>query len=467
MPRRRKRVPAAKHGSSTLFRRVLLLETGRRDEILADANILNDNGKDDAVSRINAMAAASGSQKDRPQPPKPLPIRLTATLLAGTLFAVLIPIAIVVGGRALDRSIGWPPIEIGWLQMPLAAVLAISGALLALWSIGVQLMRAAGTPIPLLPTQSLLLSPPYSFSRNPMALGTAVAYLGLALGVGTTSGMLLVPAGFGLLLIYILRVEEPELERRFGQPYREYRASTPFLLPGLRWTPKRDPGPAVLSETVPPASKAPDGRGEGSESTEIPRAESDLLLAHARAVVEAVVRGEAPPQASGLSDRRVPGCFVTLRQIKTGGLRGCRGTLFQPRPLAAAVAFAAAAAAIDDPRFPPVRASELRDLAIEISLLTKPRPIEPSQVEVGRHGLVIRLGGRLGLLLPEVAADYGWDVDTYLQAVCAKAGLPPDAWREPSAQLLAFESQAYCEPAWPSRQSPGPPLARQGSGGAR
>jgi AmmeMemoRadiSam system protein A len=104
-------------------------------------------------------------------------------------------------------------------------------------------------------------------------------------------------------------------------------------------------------------------------------------------------------------------------------------------------------AAFSDPRFPPLGAEELRVVRFEVSLLTVPAPIgSPADVEVGRHGLIVSLRGRRGLLLPQVAAEYEWTAEEFVEQTCVKAGLPPRAWREPAARILAFEAEVFGEP---------------------
>jgi AmmeMemoRadiSam system protein A len=184
---------------------------------------------------------------------------------------------------------------------------------------------------------------------------------------------------------------------------------------------------------------------------DLPDKAKSRLLDWARSIIVAALRSSELPAPTGIGHQIVAGCFVTLRRIESGALRGCRGLLFRPEPLPTAVAFAAQAAALDDIRFPPVTEPEMKALAIEISLLSEPSPIDPESIEVGRHGLIVRSAGRLGLLLPGVATDYGWSVLTYLNAVCAKAGLPAGAWRQPNAELLGFETISWHEPSWPER----------------
>ncbi len=139
--------------------------------------------------------------------------------------------------------------------------------------------------------------------------------------------------------------------------------------------------------------------------------------------------------------------FVTLwKRDKT--LRGCVGRVEDiSEPLYQLVQQCAIAAATRDYRFPPVTAAELDDLLIEISVLSPPEKIaRPEDVEVGRHGLLIRQERperRAGLLLPQVATGRGWDREQFLRAVCQKAFLPPDAWR--TADLYVFETEVFEE----------------------
>ena len=143
--------------------------------------------------------------------------------------------------------------------------------------------------------------------------------------------------------------------------------------------------------------------------------------------------------------RRPGAAFVTLFRRDADELRGCIGTLEPREELVKAVARMAVAAATQDLRFPPVRAEELPFLLVQISVLRAPAPIAPDRIQPGLHGLIVRHRGRSGLLLPQVATDHGWDRETFLQYTCRKAGLPPDAWREPEAQVLAFTAMVFGE----------------------
>ena len=173
------------------------------------------------------------------------------------------------------------------------------------------------------------------------------------------------------------------------------------------------------------------------------------LLALARQAVESALRGvpceEPDPGDLGVELERRRGAFVTLTRRRDGQLRGCVGV---PEPLYRvdqAVARAAVSAAVHDRRFDPVLPSELPDLSLHVSVLGELRPIDPEAVEVGVHGLVIRGGGRSGLLLPQVAAERGWDRERFLDETCRKAGLPPETWRRPGCELLAFTATVFSD----------------------
>jgi AmmeMemoRadiSam system protein B/AmmeMemoRadiSam system protein A len=140
---------------------------------------------------------------------------------------------------------------------------------------------------------------------------------------------------------------------------------------------------------------------------------------------------------------RKSGAFVTLEQ--RGELRGCIGHIVARQPLYAAVQQSAVSAATDDPRFPPLTLEELRQITIEISVLSPLKRITGiEEIEVGRDGLAIVAAGKSGLLLPQVATEAGWDRQQFLEAVCRKAGLPEDAWRE-EAGLYTFTAIVFGE----------------------
>ncbi len=168
------------------------------------------------------------------------------------------------------------------------------------------------------------------------------------------------------------------------------------------------------------------------------------LLRLARETVEAVARGLNPPVPESLSDYEPFGVFVTIKR-KTGELRGCIGT-FRQAPLEVMVQESALSAAFQDPRFPPVTAEELDDLTYEISILSPLEPVSSvDEIEVGRHGLVVERGWHRGLLLPQVATEWHWDRETFLEQTCLKAGLPPDCYRDPATRVYRFEALVFGE----------------------
>lgn len=151
---------------------------------------------------------------------------------------------------------------------------------------------------------------------------------------------------------------------------------------------------------------------------------------------------DSPPEPPSELLRRDLGAFVTLK--RHGQLRGCIGNILGQGPLFETVWNMAQAAAFQDPRFNPLSQAELKDLDIEISILG-PLSLcpDPSLVEVGRHGLIMRQGHRQGLLLPQVPVEWGWDREQFLAQTCRKAGLPATAWRDPATEIWWFEAVVF------------------------
>jgi len=136
------------------------------------------------------------------------------------------------------------------------------------------------------------------------------------------------------------------------------------------------------------------------------------------------------------------GAFTTLHL--SGQLRGCIGYVLPTGPLYLTVAETARAAAFDDPRFSPVTEDEAPHLKVEISVLSVPEAIDPEDVVIGKHGLIVTWGARRGLLLPQVPLEWGWDRETFLSQTCLKAGLPADAWRR-GASVQSFIAEVFGE----------------------
>jgi protein-S-isoprenylcysteine O-methyltransferase Ste14 len=158
--------------------------------------------------------------------------RLLAILVAGVFFLVVFPTLVARVSRSLDRVLHWPR-RSSPLPVILGSMMVVCGFLFALWSIVVQFSLGRGTPIPAMATQQLIVRPPYAYTRNPMALGTIVMYLGIAILLDSSSALLIVAGASALLLTYIRIVEEREMAVRFGDAYQVYRRQTPFLLPRL------------------------------------------------------------------------------------------------------------------------------------------------------------------------------------------------------------------------------------------
>ena len=140
--------------------------------------------------------------------------------------------------------------------------------------------------------------------------------------------------------------------------------------------------------------------------------------------------------------RESRGAFVTIN--KKGQLRGCIGYIEGRGPLYKTVEKMAEEAAFRDPRFDPVKERELPELEIEISVLTPLKKItDINEIEVGKHGIYIKKGWNSGLLLPQVATDYGWDRLTFLEHTCQKAGLPANAWKEKNTEIYIFSADIF------------------------
>lgn len=169
-----------------------------------------------------------------------------------------------------------------------------------------------------------------------------------------------------------------------------------------------------------------------------------LLLTLAREAIAAYLGG-VPAHVPALTGALAQpgGAFVTLHS--RGELRGCIGHIEPTDPIGRAVQQCAVAACSTDPRFPPVTAAELPQIDIEISLLGPLESITgPAEIEIGRHGLVVRRGWARGLLLPQVAVEWHWDADAFLSHTCHKAGLPNDAWKH-GAKIWRFEAEVFGE----------------------
>ncbi len=186
---------------------------------------------------------------------------------------------------------------------------------------------------------------------------------------------------------------------------------------------------------------------EGVDMIELDRKQQDALLALARTTIAESLKIGGKRDDLELGDeifKNKCGAFVTIH-IR-GRLRGCIGYIQGVKPIPETIIDMARASAFKDPRFPPLRAEEYDAIDIEISVLS---PIEPvtdiREIVVGRDGLIISRGFNSGLLLPQVPTEQGWDLETFLQQTCYKAGLPPAAWREKGTKIEKFSAQVFGE----------------------
>jgi AmmeMemoRadiSam system protein A len=174
------------------------------------------------------------------------------------------------------------------------------------------------------------------------------------------------------------------------------------------------------------------------------------LLALARAAIVSVLT-DSPLHPSGPEPACFSlrcGVFVTL-QVR-GKLHGCIGVIEPRDTLKESIAHCAQSAALHDPRFPPLRELELPALQIEISVLSPLSHIDPNDVEIGKHGLVVASEDRRGLLLPQVATEHHLLPEEFLGETCRKAGLPRDAWRDPQTKIFSFTCEVFQEDLSPS-----------------
>ena len=150
------------------------------------------------------------------------------------------------------------------------------------------------------------------------------------------------------------------------------------------------------------------------------------------------------PKSRALNEKR--GVFVTLH-TKDYRLRGCIGLMQAKMPLYETVNEMALEAAFGDNRFERVRQEELEDLVIEISILTPFRKVTDSkEIVLGIHGVMVKSGCDSGVFLPQVAIETGWNLEELMSHLCAdKAGLPPDAWKNGTAEVYTFEAEILSE----------------------
>lgn len=171
----------------------------------------------------------------------------------------------------------------------------------------------------------------------------------------------------------------------------------------------------------------------------------------ARSVLSATVNNKPIPKET-LSDvfKHHHGVFTTLHQYPSHMLRGCIGI---PEPIMTLkkALIESAQSVTHDPRFPPLRNDELDHIIVEITILSKPVPLENKkenmldEIVVGRDGLIVEQGFYKGLLLPQVPVEQKWDTKTFVEQTCLKAGLPSDAWLNETTVIKTFTGQIFSE----------------------
>jgi len=157
--------------------------------------------------------------------------RLVMLLFLAPIFLFVLPFLFIRLGARLDQWLQWPPILSRPFNLILGWLLILSGWLLGMWANHSQFNIGRGTPLPLMATQQLIVQPPYTYCRNPMALGAIGMYLGVAILFRSIGAMILVLLFTIGLLTYIKLLEEKEMEIRFGEEYLAYKGRTPFLIP--------------------------------------------------------------------------------------------------------------------------------------------------------------------------------------------------------------------------------------------
>lgn len=191
-------------------------------------------------------------------------------------------------------------------------------------------------------------------------------------------------------------------------------------------------------------SRQPEISSPPSSTPEYSPEERALLLRLAHDSIAAAIAGREislEPPSEHLAQPR--GAFTTIYVHRD--LRGCVGYVLPVASVYRTIADTARAAAFDDTRFPPLRAEELPGLQVSLSILSSIEPIEPDQIEIGRHGLLITKDVHRGLLLPQVPVERNWDRYTFLAQTCRKAGLAENDWRS-GAKIEAFTAEIFADP---------------------
>ena len=159
--------------------------------------------------------------------------RLMVMIPLGFMFLLLIPGMIFFTSR-IDVLLSIAKMSLGTAGLLIAGVFMVTGFFFGVWTVIIQFDEATGTPIPMMPTQKLITTGPYRYCRNPMVLGTMMAYFGVVVLAGSLSSFIFYALLMSALLIYVKKVEERELAERFGREYLMYKEKVPFIIPRRR-----------------------------------------------------------------------------------------------------------------------------------------------------------------------------------------------------------------------------------------
>jgi protein-S-isoprenylcysteine O-methyltransferase Ste14 len=157
--------------------------------------------------------------------------RILALVIGALIFPITIPVFLIFVIPHVDSFLGISSFFYGAGNIIIGTMAIIFGGIVAIWTIVTQITLASGTPFPMLPTKRLLIVGPFKYCRNPMTLGTIIAYVGIAIIIGTVTGLMVVAIFAAILVLYLKIIEEKELQMRFGSEYIEYKKTTPFIIP--------------------------------------------------------------------------------------------------------------------------------------------------------------------------------------------------------------------------------------------
>ena len=157
--------------------------------------------------------------------------RILALVVGALIFPITIPVLLVFVLPHVDKTFGISSFSYGLVNIIFGVMAIIIGGIVAIWTIVIQITLASGTPFPMLPTKKLLIVGPFKYCRNPMTLGTIIAYGGIAILIGSFTALVVVAIFAAILIGYLKTIEERELEIRFGSDYIEYKKKTPFIIP--------------------------------------------------------------------------------------------------------------------------------------------------------------------------------------------------------------------------------------------